>query len=120
MNAAEQAKERARNGGPPPGKPKNSAGASTASGPPKEWPEPRPLPGRTMTPVPVFDLELLPRELRWYVHDVAERMQVAIDIPAIAAMCALAIVAANARTIHPKRYDNWRVYCVLSLRSRAR
>jgi putative DNA primase/helicase len=42
--------------------------------------------------------------------DIADRMQVAPDLVAIAAMCALGVVAANARTVYPKRKDTWRVW----------
>jgi hypothetical protein len=75
---------------------------------------PRPLTARALAPVPAFDLALLPEDLRWYVEDIAERMQVAPDIIAVAAMAAVSIIAANARTILPKRFDTgWRVYPVL-------
>lgn len=76
-----------------------------------KWDPPRPLPDRELPPVPPFDDDLLPDELRLWVQDISERMQVAPDIVAVAAMCGLGIVCANARTIHPKRYDTgWRVY----------
>lgn len=87
---------------------------AAGSAPGTDWPEPRPLAGRALPPVPAFDLALLPRELRFWVADIAERMQVAPDIVAVAAMAALSIIVANARTIIPKRYDTgWRVYPVL-------
>jgi len=42
--------------------------------------------------------------------DIAERMQVAPDLVATAAMAALGVVAASGRTVHPKRFDTWRVW----------
>jgi putative DNA primase/helicase len=78
------------------------------------WTPPRPLPEQALPPVPRFDATLLPRGLRAWVLDTAQRMDVAPDIPAIAAMVALSIVVANARTIRPKRRDtSWRVHPVL-------
>lgn len=115
MTAAERARARAERGAPPPSD--DAAGATSArpADPrPKEWPVPRPLTARTLPPVPAFDFALLPEDLRWYVEDTAERMQVAPDIIAVAAIAAVAIIAANARTILPKRCDtSWRVYPVL-------
>jgi hypothetical protein len=107
MTAAERATARAEHGAPPP------SDQAAADPRPKEWPVPRSLTARALAPVPAFDLALLPDDLRWYVEDIADRMQVAPDIIAVAAMAAVAIVAANARTIYPKRFDSWRVYPVL-------
>lgn len=75
-----------------------------------DWQPPRELPEPPLWPVPAFDYQLLPSDFRVYVQDVAERMQVAPDLVAVAIMAALGIVATNARTIYPKRFDNWRVY----------
>lgn len=77
---------------------------------PPPWQRPEPLADQHLRPVPPFDLDLLPIDLRGWVADIAERMQVAPDLVAISAMCALGVVAASARTIYPKRYDNWRVW----------
>lgn len=77
-----------------------------------EWPTPQPL-GDHRPPVPVFDTEILPTAFRAWVRDVAERMQVPAEMVAVHAMCALSSVAASARTIHPKRFDPWRVHPVL-------
>jgi putative DNA primase/helicase len=74
------------------------------------WEAPQPLPEQQFLPVPRFNSDLLPVDIRPWTTDIAERMQVAPDLVAVAAMAALGVVAANARTIHPKRYDSWRVY----------
>src|SRR5262249_51236635 len=85
--------------------------AAPPSDKPPEWQPPTPLSDQRLRPVPPFDPDLLPIDLRGIVMDTAERMQVAPDLPAVAAMCALGAVAANARTIYPKRNDTgWRVY----------
>lgn len=78
----------------------------------KTWSQPQPLPDNK-PPVPAFPPQLLPDDLRLWVVDIAERMQCPIDIVAVAAMSALSILVANARTIFPKQRDNWRVYPVL-------
>lgn len=95
--------------GKPTGKADASKPAADTSKPPKEWQEPRP-PRRELLPVPQFDFRLLPLEIRGWVSDAAHRMQVAPDIIAAAAMCALGVVIANARTIHPMQNDPYRVH----------
>lgn len=75
-----------------------------------DWKPPQTLPEQRLLPVLPFDYDLLPSDFHDYVKDVAERMQVAPDLVAVGMMAALGIVAANARTIHPKHFDNWRVY----------
>ncbi len=80
--------------------------------PEAEWPDPRPL-KNPLPPVPAFDVQLLPPDLRLWIVDIATRMQVPIEMIAVAAMSALSVVASSARTIHPKRFDDWRVYPVL-------
>lgn len=80
--------------------------------PPAEWPDPQPL-KNPLPPVPAFDVQLLPSDLRIWIVDIATRMQVPIEMIAVAAMSALSVVASSARTIHPKRFDDWRVYPVL-------
>jgi putative DNA primase/helicase len=77
---------------------------------PPEWQPPTPLPDERLRPVPSFEADLLPADLRAWVMDIADRMQVAPDLVAVAAMCALGVVAASARTVYPKRFDNWRVW----------
>jgi hypothetical protein len=76
------------------------------------WPTPEAV-GDCLPSVPIFEPELLPFDLRAWVSDIANRMQVPIDLPAIYAMCALSVVATGARSVHPKRYDPWRVYPIL-------
>src|SRR3954447_21074868 len=46
------------------------------------WTEPDGL-GDDLPPVPAFDPELLPLSLRPMVEDIADRMQVPIDLPAV-------------------------------------
>lgn len=75
------------------------------------WQPPQPLPEQRLLPVPPFDFGLLPVDFHECVQDVAERMQVAPDLPAVASIAALGIVAANARTVFPKEHDDeWREY----------
>jgi len=72
------------------------------------WDDPVPLPG-SMSVVDAFAMELLPAALRGWVWDVAERMQVPPDFPAIAAMVSLAAVVGRQIGIYPKRHDDWLV-----------
>lgn len=80
------------------------------------WPTvdetPTPL-GDHLPPVPRFNTKLLPDELRVHVVDIAERMQVPVDMVAVAMMSALSVIACTARTVRPKQHDTWRVYPVL-------
>jgi putative DNA primase/helicase len=74
-----------------------------------EWPEPEPL-SESLPDVAQFDLELMPESFRPLVKDVAERMQVPLDFPAVAAIATLAGVTNRRAMIQPKRNDHtWTV-----------
>jgi putative DNA primase/helicase len=76
---------------------------------PDEWPEPEPL-TETLPDVAQFDLELMPESFRPLVKDVAERMQVPLDFPAVAAIATLAGVTNRRAVIQPKSNDDtWMV-----------
>ncbi len=76
---------------------------------PDEWPEPEPL-AESLPDVAQFDLELMPESFRPLVKDVAERMQVPLDFPAVAAIATLAGVTNRRAVIQPKRNDHtWTV-----------
>lgn len=68
------------------------------------WPEPEPL-GSELPDVPEFDPELLPDALRPLVEDIAERMQVPLDFPAVAAIATLAGMTNRRALIQPKRNE---------------
>ena len=73
------------------------------------WLEPEPL-ADALPDVAQFDLELMPESFRPLVKDVAERMQVPPDFPAVAAIAALAGVTNRRAMIQPKRNDDtWTV-----------
>lgn len=74
----------------------------------REWPEPQPLPSG-LPAVPEFDPELLPEAFRGWVMDVAERMQVPADYPAVGAMVAAGSLIGRQITIRPKTGDDWAV-----------
>lgn len=77
--------------------------------PPDEWPEPEPL-AESLPDVAQFDLELMPESFRPLVKDVAERMQVPLDFPAVAAIATLAGITNRRAVIQPKRNDHtWTV-----------
>jgi hypothetical protein len=72
------------------------------------WPEPQPIPYE-LPPVPAFDLGLLPKSLRPWIADIAERMQISPDIPAIGAVTALSAAIGRRVQIMPKAQDDWTV-----------
>ena len=72
---------------------------------PDGWPEPEPL-SDALPDVMQFDPELMPESLRPLVEDVAERMQVPMDFPAVAAVATLAGVTNRRALIQPKRADS--------------
>lgn len=70
-----------------------------------DWPEPETL--RDELPaVPPFDPALLPTSLRPMVEDVADRMQVAVDFPAIVAVTTLAGICSRRALMQPKAQDH--------------
>lgn len=69
-----------------------------------EWPEPLALQSE-LPPVDRFSEELLPVSLRPLVADVAERMQVPMDYPAVVMVLALAGAVNRRATIQPKASD---------------
>ena len=69
-----------------------------------DWSEPELL-GLDLPPVAPFDSGLLPSSLRPMVIDVAERMQVSLDLPAVASIAALGGVVGRRAMIRPKRED---------------
>jgi putative DNA primase/helicase len=74
-----------------------------------EWPEPEPL-ATSIPDVMPFDLALMPESFRPLVKDVAERMQVPLDFPAVTAIATLAGVTNRRAEIQPKRNDHtWTV-----------
>lgn len=84
-------------------------GIAPAVRPCDDWPEPEPL-AAALPDVMPFDLELMPESFRPQVKDVAERMQVPLDFPAITAIATLAGATNRRAVIQPKRNDtNWTV-----------
>jgi putative DNA primase/helicase len=78
--------------------------------PQESWPEPEPL-GSELPPVPAFDPELLPESLRDYCIDVADRMQVPLDLPAVGAVAAIGASVMRRAEIQPKENDtSWTEY----------
>lgn len=75
----------------------------------EDWPEPEPLPARSLSPVRSFEPELLPAVFAPWVTDIAERMQCPLDYPAVGTMIAAAALIGRRVTIRPKRHDDWTV-----------
>lgn len=70
--------------------------------------EPKPLPNGLPRVIPWRD-ELLPTDLREYVHDVAERTQCPPDFVGVAQIVAVSAVVGRKFAIHPKQHDDWTV-----------
>ncbi|MEP6605768.1 MAG: DUF3987 domain-containing protein [Nitrosospira sp.] len=75
---------------------------------PQGWPILHPLPD-DLPRVPHFDVSLLPIALRPWIEDIAERMQISPDIPAIGAITALSAAIGRRVQIMPKAHDDWTV-----------
>jgi putative DNA primase/helicase len=57
--------------------------------------------------VPGLPADLLPLPLRPWVEDIAERMQVPLEFPAIPALVTLAAIVGRRIAMHPKANDDW-------------
>jgi hypothetical protein len=76
----------------------------------KGWPKPQPLEGALPEVEQFAPDALLPASFRGWVVDVAERMQVPIDLPAIASVLCLAGAVNRRARIQPKASDtSWLV-----------
>lgn len=73
-----------------------------------KWPIPEPLPD-DLSPVPQFVISMLPIALQAYIEDIAERMQIGLDIPAIGIITALSAAIGRRVQIKPKAHDDWTV-----------
>ncbi len=73
------------------------------------WPEPERM-TEALPDAAVFDLDLMPDSMRPMVKDIAERMQVPVDFPAICVIATLAGVTNRRARIQPKiNDDSWKV-----------
>jgi Protein of unknown function (DUF3987) len=72
------------------------------------WSEPQPIPPR-LRPVPKLPEAVIPEALRGWLADIAERLQVPIDYPAVAAIIGLCSVVGSQLRIRPKQKDDWTV-----------
>jgi hypothetical protein len=69
-----------------------------------EWRTPEPF-ASTLPEVPAFDPGLLPASIRAWAEDIADRMQVPLDFPAVAITATLAGVCGCRASIQPKELD---------------
>ncbi|HEV2460052.1 MAG TPA: YfjI family protein [Ktedonobacterales bacterium] len=81
---------------------------TSASASDGEWDEPVPLP-EGMPAVDAFDMALMPKPLRGWVHDIGERMWVPTDFLAVGALVVAGALVGRRIGIHPKRHDDWLV-----------
>ena len=82
--------------------------SETAEDAPITWSEPRPIPDGLL-PVPKMDSRLIPAAFRGWISDIADRLQVPLEFPAIPAIVAAASVIGNQIRIYPKAHDDWAV-----------
>jgi len=80
--------------------------------PAESWPDPVPLPDG-LPPVQAFAFELLPRTLRPWIEDIAERVQCPPDFAAAGAIICLASVLGRKIAVRAKRYDDWHEFANL-------
>jgi putative DNA primase/helicase len=74
-----------------------------------DWPDPLPI-GAELPRVKSFRASMLPEAFRYGVEDLAERMQVPVDLPAAVGMCCLSGAVNRRAQIQPKKEDStWRV-----------
>jgi len=76
------------------------------------WPDPAPLPAG-LKPVMAFDPGVLPPTIRFWVEDIADRMQCPIDFIATAAIVALGAVIGRSVLIKPQKHTDWCEPCNL-------
>ncbi|MEE8161720.1 MAG: YfjI family protein, partial [Acidobacteriota bacterium] len=72
------------------------------------WPDYSDLP-LLLPKAPPLEPDLLPEALRDWTTDVAERMQVPLEMVAVPLVIGLASVVGRRLGIHPKRHDDWLV-----------
>ncbi len=73
-----------------------------------DWPEPLPL-EESLPPVQKLDPDMIPDPIRPWLTDIAERMQIPLDFPVVAAIVALCAVIGRKCAIFPKAKDDWKV-----------
>jgi putative DNA primase/helicase len=73
-----------------------------------DWPDPEPLPGG-LPAVPALDPLLLPKALRPWINDIAQRAQAPLDYPAATIIVTLASALGRRVGIYPKQHDSWLV-----------
>jgi putative DNA primase/helicase len=81
------------------------AGSSAPSGSAEGWPKPEPLQG-DLPRVQAFSDQLLPESFRPFVRDLADRMQVPMDFPAVVLVISLAGAVNRRARIQPKTNDS--------------
>lgn len=72
----------------------------------ERWPDPIPI-GREQTDLPRMTEDMLSPSLRPWLWDIAERLQVPLEYPAVSAICSLGSVIGRKVVICPKRFDDW-------------
>lgn len=71
-----------------------------------DWHEPE-LIKFDLLPVAKFCAELLPKVLRDFVYDIADRTQCPVDFVAVVVVQTICVAIGNACAIRPKQFDDW-------------
>jgi hypothetical protein len=72
----------------------------------KQWPDPVPLPV-TLLPVPPMEPDMLPLKFRSWQADIAERMNVPLDFPAVAGLVAASSLVGAKVCVRPEANSKW-------------
>ncbi len=84
------------------------ASVTSVSSPPAPFRDFRELPA-LQPEAPDLPPELLPPALRYWLVDIAERLQVPLEFVAVPALIALSAIIGRTAGIHPKTLDDWLV-----------
>jgi len=91
-----------------PAAPQSAPSADSQTVPVDDWPEPQPIPDGLL-PVPQLPVALIPAAFRGWIYDIADRLQVPLEFPAVPAIVAAGSVIGNQIRIRPKAHDDWAV-----------
>jgi hypothetical protein len=81
---------------------------SEPEGKSEPWAEIAALPS-LLPEVPEMPSEIIPMQFRDFVADIADRMQIAVEVPAVSIIAALSSVVGRSIGIFAKRHDAWLV-----------
>lgn len=72
----------------------------------KQWPDPIPLPV-SLLPVPPMEPAMIPTQLRGWQADIADRMRVPLDFPAVSGLVAASSLVGARVCVRPEANSKW-------------